>query len=180
MADDDMEIINPPNTLKDKVREGGPGAVDLATLERAENVIAEMADSYLEWVQEDLVRIEAAYKALTAAAGNRKQEAEHGRHAGKPQDRDDDAGRHQEDDRVVQPYVVCRGLHARPSRPDWSRLIRSAALRRRGTPLQPEAVLLQKPLQWRLDDATHGLPHNVAPDDACRLPEHRAAAEWIP
>ena len=34
MADDDMEIINPPNTLKDKVREGGPGAVDLATLER--------------------------------------------------------------------------------------------------------------------------------------------------
>ena len=76
MADDEMEIINPPNTLKSKVREGGPGAVDLATLERAENVIAGMADSYLEWVQEDLVRIEAAYKKLAAAAKPRKEEAE--------------------------------------------------------------------------------------------------------
>lgn len=76
MADDDLEIINPPNNLKDKVREGGPGAVDLATLERAENVIAEMADSYLEWVQEDLVRIEAAYKKLAAAEGDRSEEAD--------------------------------------------------------------------------------------------------------
>ncbi|WNJ98245.1 Hpt domain-containing protein [Thalassospiraceae bacterium LMO-JJ14] len=76
MADDEMEIINPPNTLKSKVREGGPGAVDLATLERAENVIAGMADSYLEWVQEDLVRIEAAYKKLAAAAAPRKEEAD--------------------------------------------------------------------------------------------------------
>jgi len=76
MADDDMEIINPPNTLKSKVREGGPGAVDLATLERAENVIAQMADSYLEWVQEDLVRMDSAYKALAAAAPPRKKESE--------------------------------------------------------------------------------------------------------
>ena len=76
MADDEMEIINPPNTLKNKVREGGPGAVDLATLERAESVIAEMADSYLEWVQEDLKRIDEAYKKLAAASGERKKEAE--------------------------------------------------------------------------------------------------------
>ena len=76
MADDELEIINPPNTLKSKVREGGPGAVDLATLERAERVIEQMADSYLEWVQEDLVRMDAAYKALAAATGDRKAEAE--------------------------------------------------------------------------------------------------------
>jgi chemotaxis protein histidine kinase CheA len=76
MADDEMEIINPPNTLKNKVREGGPGAVDLATLERAENVIAQMADSYLEWVQEDLVRMDGAYKTLAAAAAPRKEEAD--------------------------------------------------------------------------------------------------------
>ena len=76
MADDEMEIINPPNTLKSKVREGGPGAVDLATLERAENVITEMADSYLEWVQEDLKRIEGAYKKLAEASGERTKEAE--------------------------------------------------------------------------------------------------------
>jgi hypothetical protein len=29
MANDELKIINPPNTLKSKVREGGPGAVDL-------------------------------------------------------------------------------------------------------------------------------------------------------
>ena len=76
MADDEMEIIKPPNVLKSKVREGGPGAVDLATLERAENVIAVMADSYLEWVQEDLQRIDEAYKNLSKATGDRKKEAE--------------------------------------------------------------------------------------------------------
>ena len=76
MADDEMEIIKPPNVLKSKVREGGLGAVDLATLERAENVIAAMADSYLEWVQEDLQRIDEAYKNLSKATGDRKKEAE--------------------------------------------------------------------------------------------------------
>lgn len=76
MADNEMEIINPPNNLKNKVREGGPGAVDLATLERAEKAIADMADSYLEWVQEDLKRMDAAYKALASAEGERKEEAE--------------------------------------------------------------------------------------------------------
>ena len=39
MPSDEMEIINPTNNLKNKVREGGPGAVDLATLERAEQAI---------------------------------------------------------------------------------------------------------------------------------------------
>lgn len=76
MADDEMEIINPPNLLRSKVKEGGPGAVDLATLERAESVIAAMADSYLEWVEEDLKRIEAAYVKMAAASGDRKAEAE--------------------------------------------------------------------------------------------------------
>ena len=76
MADDKMEIINPPNALKSEVREGGPGAVDLATLERAERVIEQMADEYLDWVQEDLVRIETAYKELAAASGTRKEEAD--------------------------------------------------------------------------------------------------------
>ncbi len=74
--DDDMEIINPPNTLKSKVREGGPGAVDLATLERAENVIAEMADTYLEWVEDDLKRLDVAYKALAGASGDGTKESE--------------------------------------------------------------------------------------------------------
>lgn len=58
------------------MREGGPGAVDLEKLERAENVIAAMADSYLEWVQEDLVKIEAAYNVLKDATGDGNAEAE--------------------------------------------------------------------------------------------------------
>lgn len=74
-SDDEMEIINPPNTLRSKVRRGGPGAVDPAVLERAEKVIASMADSYLEWVQEDLKRLQGAYDQLVAAkdvAGRRQ------------------------------------------------------------------------------------------------------------
>jgi len=76
MDNDEIEIINPPNTLKNKVREGGPGAVDLATLERAEKAIAEMSDSYLEWVEEDLKRMDVAYKNLENAEEPRKEEAE--------------------------------------------------------------------------------------------------------
>ncbi len=65
MSDDEnVKIVTPPNTLKLKVREGGPGAVDMAAIERAEAVIADLADSYLEWVEEDLVKIRAAYDEL--------------------------------------------------------------------------------------------------------------------
>jgi hypothetical protein len=44
MSDDKVEIINPPNTVKSKVRVGGPGAVDASTLDCAEQAIAGMAD----------------------------------------------------------------------------------------------------------------------------------------
>jgi chemotaxis protein histidine kinase CheA len=76
MADDDLEIITPPTSLKNKVRVGGPGAVDLETLERAEKVIAGMADSYIEWVKEDLNKIDAAFAALVAAPEPRTTEVE--------------------------------------------------------------------------------------------------------
>ena len=74
MSDDKLEIINPPNALKQKVGTGGPGAVDLEALERAEKVIAGMTDNYLEWVAEDLIKIEKAYTKLAAASGDRKEE----------------------------------------------------------------------------------------------------------
>ena len=76
MVDEKPEIINPPNALKSKVGTGGPGAVDLDTLEKAEQVIASMADNYLEWVEADLKKISDAYKALAAATGDRKEEIE--------------------------------------------------------------------------------------------------------
>lgn len=66
MADEKLEVINPPNTLKEKVGTGGPGAVDMEALKRAEEVIAGMTDTYLEWVAEDLKKIDAAYQKLKA------------------------------------------------------------------------------------------------------------------
>ncbi len=75
MGDDDKpQLITPPNTLKDKVGTGGPGAVDLDVLERAEQVIADLAGNYLEWVEEDLVKIHKALEDLKAAGGDRKAE----------------------------------------------------------------------------------------------------------
>ena len=67
---DKLEIINPPNTLKSKVSTGGPGAVDMEALDRAEKVIASMTDNYLEWVQEDLKKIQAAYDILAKGEGD--------------------------------------------------------------------------------------------------------------
>lgn len=74
MSDSKLEIINPPNNLGNKVVKGGPGAVDLATLERAEAVIADMAGDYLEWIQEDLQKMEKAFAALSSASGDRQAE----------------------------------------------------------------------------------------------------------
>jgi len=76
MVDDKLEIINPPNNLKKKVGTGGAGAVDLKALERAEQVIADMTESYLDWVAEDLKKIDQAYAKLEVATGDRKEEME--------------------------------------------------------------------------------------------------------
>ena len=76
MADDKPEFITPPNTLKSKVRTGGPGAVDMAALDRAEQVIVGLTDNYLEWVQEDLEKIDRAYEALKKASGDRTSEVD--------------------------------------------------------------------------------------------------------
>ncbi len=74
MAEDKLEVINPPNVLKDKVGPSGPGAVDLEALEKAEEAIASMADSYLDSVADDFRKIDEAFKKLEAARGDRKGE----------------------------------------------------------------------------------------------------------
>jgi len=76
MSEDKVEIINPPNAVKAKVKVGGPGAVDAATLEKAEQAIASMSDQYLDWVHDDIVKIDAAYADLVAASGDRKVEVD--------------------------------------------------------------------------------------------------------
>ncbi|MGB0682992.1 MAG: Hpt domain-containing protein [Magnetovibrionaceae bacterium] len=60
------EIIRPPNALKNKVREGGPGAVDVETLKKAEQVIENLSGDYLQWADEDLKRLGAAFLELKA------------------------------------------------------------------------------------------------------------------
>jgi chemotaxis protein histidine kinase CheA len=67
-----VEVITPPDTLKKKVKTGGPGAVDLDTLNRAEAVITEMTDNYLEWVAEDLAKIHQALEDLKAEKKDHK------------------------------------------------------------------------------------------------------------
>ena len=64
------KVIKPPTSLNDKVGIGGPGAVDLQAIERAEQAIANLAGDYLEWVEEDLERIQNAANALKSATGD--------------------------------------------------------------------------------------------------------------
>ena len=66
------EVITPPDTLKKKVKASGPGAVDLGTLERAEAVIADMTDNYVEWAAKDLAKIYQALENLKAEKKDRK------------------------------------------------------------------------------------------------------------
>ena len=66
------EVITRPNTLIKKVKIGGPGAVNPETLKRAEAVIADMTDNYLEWAAEDLAKIHRALEELKAEKTDRK------------------------------------------------------------------------------------------------------------
>jgi len=74
MSEDKLEIINPKNVLKEKVGSNGAGAIDLEALEKAEEAIASMADSYLDSVADDIRKIDEAFEKLEAATGDRKEE----------------------------------------------------------------------------------------------------------
>lgn len=81
MSDDNKpaaaaQIIKPPQTLQSKVEKGGPGAVDLDALARAEDVIANLADDYMDWVREDFVRLEAAFDKFKAGDGTAAENLE--------------------------------------------------------------------------------------------------------
>ncbi len=70
MADDTRpRMIRPPDNLKRKVIAGGPGAVAPDVLEKAEAAITGLTGNYLQWVEDDLTRIQEAYETLAAASG---------------------------------------------------------------------------------------------------------------
>lgn len=62
-------LIEPPSTLQEKVGPPQPGGVDLEALERAEAVIANLSDQYLDWVREDLKKMVEAFEQLKASGG---------------------------------------------------------------------------------------------------------------
>ena len=70
---DDSETIQPPTNLQNKVEKGGPGAVDLDAIARAEKVIANLAGDYVNWAKEDLVKLENAYAKLKKGDGDQKE-----------------------------------------------------------------------------------------------------------
>ena len=73
MANEELLIFNPPNTLNSKVKVGGPGAISPDMLEKAEQVLAGLSDSYLDWVQEDIKKISTAFDELKAGKGDQKK-----------------------------------------------------------------------------------------------------------
>jgi hypothetical protein len=62
-----VEVIHPPTNLRDKVSITADG-VDLDVLEKAEQVIASLSTSYLEWVEEDLRKVQKLVEQIEAAA----------------------------------------------------------------------------------------------------------------
>lgn len=60
-----VEVIQPPVNLRDKVTITTDG-VDLDVLEKAEQVIANLTDSYLDWVEDDLRRVQELMEQIEA------------------------------------------------------------------------------------------------------------------
>jgi hypothetical protein len=49
--------LKQPNLLLEKFTKGCPGGADLAAIERAESIVANMTGSYLGWAEDDLFKI---------------------------------------------------------------------------------------------------------------------------
>jgi len=64
MSSEKVEIINLPNKLRKKVTIGGPNSVSPEVLERAEKAIQILKKDYLNWVEDDLKKIDIAYHKL--------------------------------------------------------------------------------------------------------------------
>lgn len=63
-----VELIMPPGNLKAKVPVTANG-VDADMIERAEQIIVNLKDKYLDWVEEDLERLQRSMLATEALVG---------------------------------------------------------------------------------------------------------------
>ena len=74
MGDDPkVEVITPPDALKDKVKTGVPGGVDESVLDRAEAVVASMGGEFLQWAEKDLKSLQQAFDGLKAGTADQKE-----------------------------------------------------------------------------------------------------------
>ncbi len=71
--DPKVEIITPPDTLKDKVKSGVPGGVDEKVLERAEAVVASLGGEFVQWAEKDLESLQLAFDGLKAGTAEQKE-----------------------------------------------------------------------------------------------------------
>ncbi len=62
-----VKLIEPPHPLREKVGPPGKGGVTAEMLARAEQVVAEMAETFHDWAKEDVASIQKACDGLEAA-----------------------------------------------------------------------------------------------------------------
>lgn len=74
MGDDPkVEVITPRDTLKDKVKAGGPGGVDEKVLARAEAIVASMGGDFVQWAEKDLKSLKQASDDLNSGTADQKE-----------------------------------------------------------------------------------------------------------
>lgn len=74
--DKGAEFIAPPTTLKDKVGDTPLSTEDLKAIERAQAVIAKLAERYVEVADADLSKLQAAAAAFQSDPANRARHLE--------------------------------------------------------------------------------------------------------
>ena len=57
------QVIQPPNTLRQKVG-GGFGGIDASAIAKAEEALKAMADQFGQWLQDEIVKLDAAQAAI--------------------------------------------------------------------------------------------------------------------
>jgi chemotaxis protein histidine kinase CheA len=68
----DHEVILPPNKLKKAVQKVKPGTkIDFDPVAQAEAALAELADDFSEWMDQECVRLDAARKTIKSAGFNK-------------------------------------------------------------------------------------------------------------